>query len=121
MRVFADMRLLVDTGADATSIHWADRKRLRDANGKPLPEHTTFAGQSDASGIAGAPVQYGTEDAEFYFRTENNGLLLELIHAKIALDDTTARVPSLLGRDILSVARLDFDMPADRLALEWPT
>lgn len=31
--VSAHIDLLVDTGADFTSFHWADRERLRDAAG----------------------------------------------------------------------------------------
>ena len=119
--VSAYMDLLVDTGADFTSIHWADRQRLLDANGSPLPEHTAFSDQGDAYGISDSPVAYGIEEAAFYFRTEDNQLLVQVVDARIALDDTTAGIPSLLGRDILSTARLDFNMPAGLLMLEWPT
>ena len=33
--VSAYMDLLVDTGADFTSIHWTDRERLRGIDGSP--------------------------------------------------------------------------------------
>ncbi|MCY4456024.1 MAG: hypothetical protein OXC56_06905 [Chloroflexi bacterium] len=37
----------------------------------------------------------------------------------IELTPPIAGVPSLLGRDVLSEARLDFNMPADELVLDW--
>lgn len=119
-RVFADMNLLVDTGADFTSIHWLDRRRLRDAAGSPLPRNVTFTRTGTASGISGSSVAYGIEDAEFFFRTEDNQAHIAAIEVRIALDASSTGIPSLLGRDILSEARLSFDMTADRLILEWP-
>lgn len=118
--VFADMDLLVDTGADFTSIHWTDRQRLRNADGKPLPSEATFSSEGAASGISGASVTYGIEEAVIFFRTEDNDVQSQVVQARIALDDTAAGIPSLLGRDILSKARLDFNMPTGLLALEWP-
>lgn len=32
---------------------------------------------------------------------------------------SSIEVPSLLGRDVLSEARMDFNMPADDLVLDW--
>ena len=119
--VFADMDLLVDTGADFTSIHWTDRQRLHDAHGNPLPPDATFSSEGTASGISGSSVTYGIEEAAIFFSTEDNDVQFQVVQARIALDDTAAGIPSLLGRDILSTARLDFNMPAELLVLEWPT
>ena len=98
------------TGKDCWTRQW-----------QSSPEHTAFSDQGDAYGISDSPVAYGIEEAAFYFRTEDNQLLVQVVDARIALDDTTAGIPSLLGRDILSTARLDFNMPAGLLMLEWPT
>ena len=117
--VAAYMDLLVDTGADFTSIHWTDRERLHDVGGSPLPANATFLGAGSASGISGSSVAYGVETADIYFLTEDKEVLVEVVDVRIALDDASAEVPSLLGRDVLSGTRLDFDMPTDRLVLEW--
>lgn len=119
--VFTDVSLLVDTGADDTSIHWLDRQRMRDVDGAPLPPNAAFSDSGTASGISGASVACGIEDAEFYFLTEDRRVQIEVAPARIALDNRSERVPSLLGRDLLSAVRLDFDMPTDRLILEWRT
>lgn len=119
--VFADMELLVDTGADFTSIHWTDRQRLHDANGNPLPPEVQFSSEGTAAGISGSSVTYGIEEAAIFFITEDNDVQSQVVQARVALDDTAAGIPSLLGRDILSTARLDFNMPTGLLVLEWPT
>lgn len=119
--VFADVDLLVDTGADFTSIHWTDRQRLQDTNGNPLPLDATFSSEGTASGISGVSVTYGIEEAAIFFSAEDGDVQSQLVQARIALDDTAAGIPSLLGRDVLSTARLDFDMPAGLLILEWQT
>lgn len=118
--VSAYMNLLVDTGADFTSIHWTDRERLCDTARNALPPNTDFQRKGVASGISGTSIQYGIEEARIFFVAENSHVQAEAVDVRIALSNASAGVPSLLGRDILSAARLDFDMAADRLALEWP-
>lgn len=118
-RVWAAIRLLVDTGADSTAIHWRDRQRLRTAEGRPLAPGTSFAQAAQASGIAGTPVQYGREDALLAFGTAEGSRILARLPVDIELAPSAIEVPSLLGRDVLSEARLDFNMPADDLVLDW--
>ena len=117
--VAIDIPLLVDTGADTTTIHWSDRQLLRTPDGRPLAADATFQDGVEATGIAGARVQYGSEDAALVFDTEEGGRLLARVRVHIELGRSTRRVPSLLGRDLLSELRLDFNMPADDLVLAW--
>lgn len=118
-RVWAAIRLLVDTGADSTAIHWRDRQRLRSAVGRQLATGTSFAQAAQASGIAGTPVQYGREDALLVFSSEEGPRVFARVLVDIELAPSAIEVPSLLGRDVLSEARLDFNMPADDLVLDW--
>ena len=111
--------LLVDTGADTTIIHWNDRRRLLAPDGHPLAADADFLGDVEATGIAGAQVRYGSEEAVLAFGTEEGGRLLARARVHIELNRPPRPVPSLLGRDLLSELRLDFNMPADDLVLEW--
>ena len=110
---------IVDTGADTTIIHWNDRRRLLAPDGRPLAADASFQGDVEATGIAGARVEYGSEDAALVFDTEEGGRLLARVRVHIELGRSARPVPSLLGRDLLSELRLDFNMPADDLVLEW--
>ena len=110
---------LVDTGADTTIIHWNDRRRLLTPDGRPLAVDADFLDDVVAMGIAGARVRYGSEDAALVFGTEEGERLLARVRVHIELGRSTRPVPSLLGRDLLSELRLDFNMPADDLVLEW--
>ena len=53
------------------------------------------------------------------FTTEDGTPWVSDVRVHIQLNPDTADVPSLLGRDVLSEARLDFNMPADDLVLDW--
>ena len=117
--VAAELPLLVDTGADTTTIHWSGRELLETTDGRPLPADTTFQDGLDALGIGGARVRYGGEDAVLVFDTEQGGRRTTRIRVHIEMSPSPQGVPSLLGRDVLSEARLDFNMPADDLVLEW--
>ena len=119
LRVAADVPLLVDTGADTTTIHWSDRQLLQTHDGRPLAADAVFLERVQASGIAGARVQYGSEDAVLLFRTEQGTRLVVELSVHIELGPPVGDVPSLLGRDILSEVRLDFNMPANDLVFEW--
>lgn len=119
LRVAADVPLLVDTGADTTTIHWSDRQLLQTHDGRPLAADAVFLERVQASGIAAARVQYGSEDAVLLFRTEQGTRLVAELSVHIELGPPVGDVPSLLGRDILSEVRLDFNMPANDLVLEW--
>ena len=117
--VTAKVSFFVDTGADATTLHWGDRLLLRTREGEQLPADVAFPDQVQAYGIAGVPVRYGREDAVLVFRTEEGTLVASDIRLSIEATPSLGGVPSLLGRDLLSELRLDFNMPADDLVLEW--
>lgn len=116
--VSATIEFLVDTGADGTAIHWGDRQLLVTGTGDTLPADTVFAGSAIARGIAGRIVRYGIEDATLLFRTkqgENRAVSMPVHIAEDGIDNA----PSLLGRDFLGGVRLDFNMPANDLVIEW--
>ena len=117
--VWGRLALLVDTGSDSTTIHWRDRLRIRTPEGQLLAPDTVFQDEIEASGIAGGRVEYGSENAVLYFDTEDGGQILVPVRVDIELAPPTQEVPSLLGRDVLSEARMDFNMPADDLVLDW--
>ena len=119
LQVAAEFALLVDTGADTTTIHWRDRQRLRTLAGRRLPDDAVFQERVQAAGIAGARFQYGSEAALLVFRTEEGVRLRTIVRAQVELIPSDLRTPSMLGRDVLGEARLDFNMPADTLTLEW--
>ena len=119
LQVAAEFALLVDTGADTTTIHWHDRQRLRTLAGRRLADDAVFQERVHSTGIAGARAQYGIEDAVLVFRTEEDTLVRTIVRARVALSPSGPGIPSLLGRDVLGEARLDFNMPADTLTLEW--
>lgn len=116
--VSATIEFLVDTGADYTAIHWGDRQLLVTGTGDLLPGDTAFADDDTGRGITGQPVHYGIEDATLIFRTEEGGDHAVSMPVRIAQDEING-IPSLLGRDLLSGARLDLNMPADDLVIKW--
>ena len=113
--------LMVDTGADATTIHWGDRDKLRHPDDTPMAPDTEFETTGPAFGIAviyvleggselGASVQYGVEKAAVQLRDSAGGAEIEFVLARVALDRASTGVPSLLGRDLLG----DRDLVTDR-------
>ncbi len=119
LSVWTEVQLLVDTGSDSTIIHWSDRERLRTLDGFTLPDDALFLEQVQTTGIAGSQVQYGREDALLVFSSEEGPRVFARLPVDIELAPSAIEVPSLLGRDVLSEARLDFNMPADDLVLDW--
>ena len=119
LRAAAAIAFLVDTGADATSIHWGDRESFVMGDGEPLPAGIEFESMSVAAGLTGETVDYGIEPPLFVFQDEAGDAAHVDGEIRIALEPFGEGVPSLLGRDLLEQLRLDFNMPADELALEW--
>ena len=119
LQVAAEFPLVVDTGADTTTIHWPDRRNLRTLSGRRLAADAAFRERVETTGIAGARVQYGLEDAVLVFRSEDGARVRTIVRVQVELVPPVVGVASLLGRDVLGEARLDFNMPADTLALEW--
>ena len=117
--VAAEFPILVDTGADTTTIHWSDRRQLHTRAGDLLAPDAVFPEEAQASGIASMPIRYGREDAVLVFRTEQGTLMASEARLHIEMAPSLGEVPSLLGRDLLSELRLDFNMPADDLVLAW--
>ena len=116
--VSAAIEFLVDTGADDTAVHWGDRQLLATGTGEVLSGDVAFADNAELFGIAESPVRYGIEDATLIFRTEEGVDRAVSMPVHIARDEIGG-IPSLLGRDFLSGVRLDFNMPADDLVIEW--
>ena len=54
-----------------------------------------------------------------FFDTEEGTQVAVRVRVDIELTPPSADIPSLLGRDVLSEARLDFNMPGDELVLDW--
>lgn len=119
LRVTGEVPFLVDTGADTTTIHWVDRRLLTTQDGQPLSPDTVVIERARALGIASTVVEYGREDAFLVFATEDGTSRISRVRVNVELAPSGAEVPSLLGRDVLSEARLDFNMPADDLVLDW--
>lgn len=88
-------------------------------NGQPLPPQTAFRERTRALGIADTAVEYGREGALLVFRAEDGSTVTTETVLNVELAPSAIEVPSLLGRDVLSEARLDFNMPADDLVLDW--
>lgn len=110
---------LVDTGADTTTIHWGDRHLLTTQDGSQLSPDVLIPELTHALGIASTPVEYGRQLAALVFSTEEGPSWVVGTRVNIELAPSSIEVPSLLGRDVLSEARMDFNMPADDLVLDW--
>jgi hypothetical protein len=113
------VHLLVDTGADATALHWGDRMALASMAG-PMPTNQTFQETTISSGISGDSVDYGVEEAQIGFRDDEGGLSMLHGQIEISLVPQPSGIPSLLGRDFLSQMVLTLDMSHDLVTLEWP-
>ena len=119
LRAAAAVAFLVDTGADTTSVHWGDRESFVTEGGEPLPSSVQFESMSVAPGLTGRTVEYGVEPALFVFRDASGDAAHIDGYVRMALEPRIEGIPSLLGRDLLARMRLDFNMPANELALEW--
>lgn len=110
---------LVGTGADTTTIHWGDRHLLTTRDGAQLSPDVLIPELTHALGIASTPVEYGRQPAVLVFSTEGGSSWVAGARVNIELAPSPIEVPSLLGRDVLSEARMDFNMPVDDLVLDW--
>ena len=119
LRSAAAISLLVDTGADATAVHWGDLGLFVTARGEPLAPDLEFETTSVAAGLTGDMVEYGIEPALLIFQDESGQVARIEQRIRIAIEPRVEGIPSLLGRDLLERMRLDFNMPAGELVLEW--
>lgn len=102
------LELLVDTGADATSLH------LMDCIGIPYEELRDLSETGGVGGVAG----YYSEDAFVVFG-DGEGTHIYSMRVDIAVptrDNMT--LPSLLGQDILRHWRVIHDRPANSLSID---
>lgn len=108
-----DVEFLVDTGADAMLLAPADALFLRvDLGQLPPGPPTTGVGGTTPTVLAGATLIVGPHTFSFTLRV--------LAPATAAQRSALARIPSLLGRDILSHFALFFEERTDRVLLLTP-
>lgn len=127
------VEFLIDTGADRTFIHWADRANLLGPDGHMLPSSTTFTSKTMAYGIGGTGVEYGVERATMVFMVGDDpngidevsyeldvGIQLRALPPPTDGHSLEDDMPSVLGRDVLKRLTLICDMPGDRVELVEP-
>ena len=104
------VRLLVDTGADVTSLHPAD------CEGVP---YELLSDSSETTGVGGT-IEYYREPALVTFRDiEVSSLRVYRLFIDIARPtDHNQNIPSLLGQDILRSWRVIHDRLANDLTFE---
>ena len=115
----AGISFLIDTGADTTAVHWGDLESFVATGGGSLASDLEFESMSTAAGLSGDVVEYGIEPAILFFTDESGDVAPMERRIRIAVEPRVEGIPSLLGRDVLADMRLDFNMPADELTLEW--
>ena len=105
-----DVPFLVDTGADAMLLSPADALFLRvDLGQLPPGPPITGVGGATPTVLAGATLTIGPHTFDLTLRI--------LVPATAAQRTALARIPSLLGRDILSQFALFFEERTDRVLL----
>ena len=110
--VEGDMRFLVDTGADATTLQMSDRRRL----GIPLSQLSPQVYVESVGGLA----SYSQEPASvwLYDRAADAwrifSIMIEIYDGEGQADD----FPSLLGLDVLNRCRCAIDASAGSVLLE---
>ena len=106
---------LLDTGADATTLHTWDAGKLG------IYAHTLGLASVSARGIGG-PVQYAPEYAFVSFYDSTIGdwrdFRIQVYIAAPESEHDIAGLPSLLGRDILNRCRCTLDAVANSVTLE---
>lgn len=106
-----DVPFLVDTGASLTSISMGDLVRLGDETARGLP---LSAGTGPMTGVGGV-VPWWTMDIGLGFVHDDGGLTFFGLPVAVL---STPGIPSLLGRDILSIGKLTFDGTSNAVSLE---
>ncbi|MPZ13003.1 MAG: hypothetical protein GEU73_01020 [Chloroflexi bacterium] len=112
-RIAGDVPFLVDTGADAMLLAPTNALFLRmDLDRLPPGPPTTGVGGMTPTVLAGATLTVGAHTFDLTLRI--------LAPATAAQRSALARMPSLLGRDILSHFALFFEERTDRVLLLTP-
>lgn len=115
---FAQIEFLVDTGADQTTIHPADARRLW--GGYSQHDFESDATVQVMRGIGGT-ARFITRRVSVVFFEEDGEAVSGDFNLNIAESREDNRdLPSLLGRDILRHVRLIVDEPGDLIALQLP-
>lgn len=127
LNIKGSINFLVDTGADATSLHLRDAIKLIGMSGISL-----LSGEGSATGIGGS-AKYFKEPTEIVFYHDDNtfeGFQFDLCVARPIkswwkprqrkLRALQLRIPSVLGRDILSEFRLVINFHSKEFFLDHP-
>lgn len=109
------INFLLDTGADATTLH------PRDAGKLGVYAHSLGSASVSARGIGG-PIQYAPEYAIVSFYDNAAGdwrdFRIQVYIASPESEHAIGSLPSLLGRDILNRCRCTLDAAENSVALE---
>ena len=125
LNIKGSIPFLVDTGADATSLHLRDAVNLLGMRGINL-----LRGELSATGIGGS-AKYFKEPTEIVFHHDDNTLEGFQFDLRVAipikswwkprqrkLQSLQLRIPSVLGRDILREFRLVIDFHSKEFFLD---
>ena len=119
LSVSRTLHLLVDTGADVTSLHLRDAVQMLGLHGI-----RQLRGRAACQGVGGS-AEYFTEPALIVFLHDDGrpqGFQVDLRIAKLASAPEEValqlRLPSILGRDVISQFRMLLDYATNQLVFE---
>ena len=110
--IWSDVSILVDTGADKTTVLPADGLRMG------IDYDTLVKSPIPSVGIGGISRSY-TEESVVLFNHPGKALhVYEISFEIMGPDDHLKDIPSLLGRDILNRWRMDYSPTTDELTFQ---
>ena len=113
-RESSEVRFIVDTGTDATVLAFADWTRIVDPDLRAsLPRN---AGAQTSGGLVPGSLTRAT----LHFRAEDGEQRAVALDNVFLSFNRDARLPSLLGMDVLTRGGLTFDGPSRQAALSLP-